>query len=53
MRPAPRRKIADGRATIFKMSPTKGLFIEGSATIVSRVPDVSEQYVVRFDTDPT
>lgn len=34
--------------TIFQMSPSKGLFIEGKAAIVSRVADVDEQYNVRF-----
>lgn len=35
-------------ATIFQMSPSKGLFIEGKAYVLSRVKDVDEQYHVRF-----
>lgn len=39
---------AGDTVTIFQMSPSKGLFIEGKATIVKRVADVDEQYVVTF-----
>ncbi len=42
---------AGDRVTIFQMSPSKGLLIEGKATIRSRVDDVDEQYVVKFDQD--
>jgi hypothetical protein len=34
--------------TIFQMSPSKGLFIEGLATVRKRVANVDEQYVVVF-----
>lgn len=34
--------------TIFQMHPRKGLMIEGKATVVNRVADVDEQYVVVF-----
>lgn len=34
--------------TIFQSHPSKGLEIEGKATVVSRVADVDEQYVVVF-----
>lgn len=37
--------------TVFQMSPSKGLFIEGGAHIVEIVPDVDEQYVVRFENE--
>lgn len=43
---------ADDIVTIFQMSPTKGLFIEGKAVIDAIVPDVDEQYVVRFVSEP-
>lgn len=35
--------------TVFQMSPSKGLFIEGKAIIRKRVTDVDEQYLVSFD----
>lgn len=38
--------------TIFQMHPRKGLLIEGKAKIVRRVPDVDEQYEVRFLSEP-
>lgn len=38
--------------TVFQMSPSKGLFIEGRAAIVEIVEDVDEQYVVRFENEP-
>jgi hypothetical protein len=38
--------------TVFQMSPSKGLFIEGRAAIVNQVEDVDEQYVVRFCEEP-
>ena len=34
--------------TIFQMHPKRGLEIEGKATVVRRVADVEEQYVVVF-----
>ena len=42
----------DDIVTIFQMSPSKGLFIEGKAAIRKLVPDVDEQYVVTFITEP-
>lgn len=41
------------RVTIFQMSASKGLLIEGRASIVEIVPDVDEAYVVRFDNEPS
>lgn len=38
--------------TIFQMHPSKGLVMEGTATIHARVPDVDEQYLVEFDSEP-
>lgn len=46
------RYKADDIVTIFQMSPSKGLFIEGKAIIRKRVPGVDEQYVVTFITEP-
>jgi hypothetical protein len=43
---------ADDIVTIFQMSPSKGLFIEGKAVVRSRVHDVDEQYLVTFITEP-
>lgn len=43
---------ADDIVTIFQMSPSKGLFIEGKAVIRKRVPDVDEQYEVTFINEP-
>jgi hypothetical protein len=43
---------AGERVWIFQMSHSKGLLIEGRANIVSRVPGIDEQYVVRFDNEP-
>jgi hypothetical protein len=43
---------AGERVWIYQMSPAKGLLIEGRATITSRVSDVDEQYIVRFDNEP-
>jgi hypothetical protein len=40
---------AGERVWVFQMSHSKGLFLEGRATIVRRVDDVDEQYIVRFD----
>ena len=34
--------------TVFYMHPSKGLMIEGKATVVRRVADVDEQYGVTF-----
>ena len=34
--------------TIFQMHPRKGLMIEGKATILKKIADVDEQYMVRF-----
>lgn len=34
--------------TIFQMSPSKGLFIEGDALIVKVLPVTDEHYKVRF-----
>lgn len=42
----------DDIVTVFQMSPSKGLFIEGKAAIVERVEDVDEQYKVRFVNEP-
>lgn len=38
--------------TIFQMSPSKGLIIEGAATIRKLVADVDEQYEVEFTNEP-
>jgi len=38
------------RVTIFQMSPSKGLIIEGMAAIVE-IMDMDERYIVRFDND--
>ena len=38
--------------TIFQMHPSKGLVIEGAATIRKKVRDVDEQYLVTFTTEP-
>ena len=38
--------------TIFQMSPSKGLMIEGPAAIVEIIDDVVEQYIVRFRNEP-
>jgi hypothetical protein len=38
--------------TVFQMSPSKGLFIEGKATIRRLVRDVDEQYEVAFLNEP-
>ena len=43
---------ADDIVTVFQMSPSKGLFIEGKAVIRSRVDDVDEQYNVTFTSEP-
>jgi hypothetical protein len=43
---------ADDIVTIFQMSPSKGLFIEGKAVIRSAVEDVDEQYLVTFISEP-
>lgn len=40
------------RVWVFQMSPSKGLLIEGRASIVEQVDDVDEYYVVRFDNEP-
>ena len=37
--------------TVFQMSPSKGLMIEGQAAVVDLVDDVDEQYIVRFRND--
>ena len=42
----------DDVVTIFQMSPSKGLFIEGEATVRECISDVDEQYLVSFDTEP-
>ena len=39
------------RVTVFQMSVSKGLLIEGRASIVGIVEDVDEYYMVRFDSD--
>jgi hypothetical protein len=38
--------------TVFQMSPSKDLVIEGKATIRKRVADVDEQYRVEFANKP-
>ena len=38
--------------TIFQMHPSKGLVIEGAATVRSKVKGVDEQYLVSFTTEP-
>lgn len=38
--------------TVFQMSPSKGLFIEGAATVRKIVKDVDEQYEVEFTSEP-
>jgi hypothetical protein len=43
---------AGDKVTVFQMSPSKGLFIEGSAKVVGRIPDVDEYYDVIFDNEP-
>jgi len=40
------------KVTVFQMSPSKGLFIEGTAKIIGRVVDVDEYYDVVFDNEP-
>lgn len=42
----------DDIVTVFQMSPSKGLFIEGKAVIRSQVDDVDEQYNVTFISEP-
>lgn len=44
-------KVGD-EVTIFQISPSKGLFIEGAATIRKIVRDVDEQYLVSFTGEP-
>jgi len=44
-------KVGD-EITIFQMSPSKGLFIEGAATIRKLINDVDEHYLVEFTTEP-
>ena len=34
--------------TVFQMHPRRGLEIEGKATVLHTIPDVDEQYMVRF-----
>lgn len=48
------RKFKGGdKVYVFQMSPSKGLFIEGRATVVGRKPDYPESYYdVRFDNEP-
>ena len=46
------RHDAGERVWIYQMHASKGLLLEGRATVVSRVDDVDEQYVVRFDNEP-
>jgi hypothetical protein len=43
---------AGDAVTIFQMSPSKGLFIEGNATVRKRINDVDEQYLVSFVGEP-
>ena len=43
---------AGDEVTIFQMHPSKGLVIEGAATVRKRVKDVDEQYLVAFTTEP-
>ena len=43
-------KVGD-EVTIFQMHPSKGLVIEGAATVRKRVKDVDEQYLVEFTTE--
>jgi hypothetical protein len=42
----------DDIVTIFQMHPSKGLLIEGKAAVHKIVPDVDEQYEVRFVNEP-
>lgn len=42
---------AGDRVTIFQMNPSRGLEIEGKATVVCRNRGVDEHYLVHFDTD--
>lgn len=40
------------RVTIFQLDRSKGLTIEGRATIHNVIDGVDEQYVVKFDDEP-
>jgi len=43
---------AGDTVTIFQMSPSKGLLIEGKATIRKRIHDMEERYMVEFESEP-
>lgn len=42
----------DEIVTIFQMHPSKGLEIEGKATIREPIPDLEERYLVEFVNEP-
>lgn len=42
----------DDIVTVFQMSPSKGLFIEGKAVVRKRIEDVDGQYFVTFINEP-
>ena len=44
---------AGDEVTIFQMHPSKGLVIEGAATVRKIIKDVDEQYLVSFVGEPT
>lgn len=45
-------KVGD-EVTIFQMSASKGLLIEGAATVRKRIKDIDEQYLVSFVGEPS